>query len=389
MNKNIFKSIQQSMIESSFIDFYFPENFNHPIVQPIKEYQNNLSVLQNDILHCKNETDLKLIADSIQKQIQNFDNLSKDLPGVNFFFNTVYKNDFNFEKIKSNHEKNYENLSFFKKMTLNIPISIPEQYKPSEAIKKELFDNLHFQYLHLPFKNMSPKKIEQTLSNFIGKNKELMNHLNKDVSSISLYGELGLHLEDKTPVYSHLTKSIGVNPEMTPSSILHEWTHSIDNFIFHKLSGINNYASENLTDFPVKNNAYLPAYKAIKEMLWNVCNVPGEKPSNSHQILGSKHSMYYTHCVVADIDLFVTESDYYKKPCEILARMVENGEFPQHTNELNKGLTNIVYLPEKDNAYLQYKDIIMSSVSKPIHKISTIRELNFSFSNSNPSLKNN
>ena len=69
--------------------------------------------------------------------------------------------------------------------------------------------------------------------------------------------------------------------------------------------------------------------------------------------------------------------------------MDENGEFPQHTKELNKGLTNIVYLPEKDNPYLQYKDIIMSSVSKPIHKISSIRELNFSVSNSNPSLKNN
>ena len=174
---------------------------------------------------------------------------------------------------------------------------------------------------------------------------------------------------------------------MTPSSILHEWTHSIDNFIFHKLSGINDYASENLTDFPVKNKSYLPAYQAIKEALWNVCNAPGEKPGDSHQTLSSKHSLYYTHCVVADIDLFVTESDYYKKPCEILARMVESGEFPKHTQELNKGLTNTVYLPEKDNPYSQYKDVIISSISKPVHKISSIREINFS--NSKPSLKNN
>lgn len=319
MNKNIFKSIQKSMIESSFIDFYFPENFNHPIVEPMKQYQSHLQQLQNDIIQCKNETELKSISDKLQTQLKQFDTLSKDLPGVNFFFNKLYANEFNFENLKTSCEKNYDNLSFFQKMRLNVSTSIPERYQPSEDIKNELFNNLHFQYLHLPFRDLSNKKTEESLLNFIEKNKELMKHLNKDISSISLHGELGIHLEKDTPVYSHFSKSIGINPGMTPSSILHEWTHSIDNFIFHKLSGINDYASENLTDFPVKNKSYLPAYQAIKEALWNVCNAPGEKPGDSHQTLISKHSLYYTHCVVADIDLFVTESDYYKKPCEILA----------------------------------------------------------------------
>lgn len=375
MNKNIFKSIQQSMIESTFMDFYFPERLQHPLVIAIKEFQSQSSQYRFDILNAKTEVQLEFIAHDLEQKVKNFDQLSKEIfPGLNYFFSSLYKNDFNFSYMKELRESNYEKMSFFQKMKLKVPVFIPENYEPTSSMKKTIFEDFGFQYLHVPNRGLTAFQTERAFYNFIEQTKSLMTHMDKPESAISLHGQIGLFLEKKTPLYGHLPKALGFTPDITSSSILHEWSHSIDNHIFHKLTGINEYASENLENFPIKNANFLPAYHAIKKVLFKVCNFEGQFPNNHHEVVGKKPSIYFHNCMAADEDLFVTPHEYYQKPCEILARIVESGEFPEHTRILNKNLTNLVYLSKDLNPYSDLKEAFFSVVAKPTHKIAQIRE---------------
>lgn len=375
MNKNVFKSIQKSMIDSSFMDFYFPENVNNKFIQEMHSFQEKSSGLRLQILNAKNENELKNIADIFDKQLKKFDELSQvDFPNLNYFFHTLNKDDFNFDYLKNLREANLDKMSFFQKLKLNVSLSIPEQYVPSKSVKEAIFNDLGFQYLYVPNKNLTANQSERGFYNFIEQSKSLMNTMNKPQSAISLNGELGVYLETSTPLYGHQPKCIGFTTTIVPSTLLHEWTHAVDNFVFQTLSGINDYASENTADFTVKNRNFLPVYMAIKSSLFKTCNEPEQKPNNIHEVIGQKTSLYYLNCRVADEDLFLTPHDYYKKPCEILARMSESGEFQNYTNDRNKELTNLVYLKEKANPYPELKEILFSVVDKPSLKITQIRE---------------
>lgn len=377
MNKQIFKSIQKTMIESSFMDFYFPDNIKHSFITEMQTFQKKSSDFRLQILMSKNEEDLKKIADILDKQLKLFDQLSKkDFPDLNYFFSTLQKNDFNFEFLKKSRESNFKTMSFLQKLRLNLSISIPEQYFPSQSIKDSIFKDFGFKYLYVPTKRLTAFQSEQGFYNFIEQTNLLMKQMSKPKKSISLNGELGVYLETSCALYGHKPKCIGFTCDIVASTLLHEWTHAIDNFIFQKLSGINDYASENLETFSIKNRNFLPAYEAIKSVLFKVCNNEKEKPDNKHQVIGDKKSIYYHNCLIADEDLFVTPNNYYHKPCEILARLTESGEFPEYTEARNKDLTNLVYLKASQNPYKELKEIFFSVADQPTFKITEIRELN-------------
>lgn len=363
------------MIKSTFMDFYFPESIQHPLVNAMKEFQANNKEYCLSITNAKTEEQLQSIANFLDTQLKHFHELAKnDYPDIDYFFNDIYRDNFNYLYLKETSENNYDKLSLIQKIKLNGPIITPDKYEPSNYVKQSLFEDFGFKYLHISYQDLKIITIEKAFNNFIERTNELMQHMNKPKAAISIYGENGLFLEKETPLYAHLPKAIAFTPDITPSSILHEWTHSIDNYIFHTLSGINDYASENLEDFSIKNHKFLPIYQNIKNTLFEVCNSVGQKPLNQHNILGEKKSIYYHNCLVADQDLFITASDYYKKPCEILARMIESGEFPNHTNKLNKNLTNQVYLTPDENPYLKLKNSFFSVIDSPIYKIKQIRE---------------
>lgn len=376
MNKHIFKSIQKSMIDSSFMDFYFPDNLNHPFVTEMKAFQEKSSDFRFQILMAKDEEDLQKVASILDKQLKLFDKLSKeDFPGLNYFFSTLEKDEFNFDFLKTSREANFNKLSFLQKFKLNVSVSIPEQYVPSQNVKDSIFKDFGFQYLYVPTRKLTASQSAEGFYNFINQTNLLMTQMDKPKKSISLNGELGVYLETSCALYGHKPKCIGFTTNIVASTLLHEWTHAIDNFIFQKLSGINDYASENVETFSVKNKNFLPAYEAIKSVLFKVCNEDKEKPDNNHQVIGKKKSIYYYNCLVADEDLFVTPDNYYQKPCEILARMTESGEFPNYTDTRNKDLTNLVYLKTEQNPYKELKEIFFSVTEKPTLKITQIREL--------------
>lgn len=377
MNKTFFKSIQQSMIEASFMDFYFPQHIDHPFVNEMKSYQEKASNYRLQILIAKNEEELKIVADKLNKQLKTFDQLSKDdFPGINYFFSTLHKDEFNFEFMKEMREKNYEKLSFLQKMKLKVSVAIPEQYFPSDSVKEAIFNDFGFQYLYVPHRNLTAFQSERSFYNFINQTKKLLTQMNKPSKAISLFGEIGVYLEVKTPLYGHKPKCIGFTPDIVSSSILHEWTHALDNYVFHKLSGINDFASENTESFTVKNKNFLPAYEAIKKALFEVCNLENTIPANAHEVIGQKQSIYFLNCRAADEDLFITPGNYFQKPCEILARMTESGEFNNYTEGRNKEMTNIVYLKDWQNPYQKLKEPLFSLVDKPLHKIQQLRQQN-------------
>lgn len=375
MNKTFFKSIQQSMIESSFMDFYFPEDLKHPLVDEMKAYQEKSSALRLQILMAKNEQELEQVANILDKQLKTFDTLSKeDFPGINYFFSTLNKDEFNFQFMKELRETNYHKLSFFQKMKLKISVSIPEQYTPSDSVKDSIFKDFGFQYLYVPSRGLTSFQSERSFYNFIDQTKKLLKQMDKPNKAISLFGEIGVYLEIKTPLYGHKPKCIGFTPDIVSSSILHEWTHALDNYVFHKLSGINDFASENTESFTIKNKNFLPAYEAIKKALFKVCNLENTVPENHHEVVGKKQSIYYLNCRAADEDLFLTPGNYFQKPCEILARMTESGEFNNYTEGRNREMTNIVYLNDSQNPYKELKEVLFSVVDKPLNKISQIRQ---------------
>lgn len=374
MNKNVFKSIQKSMIGSTFLDFYFPDSIEHAFIAELKKFQNNATQYRQLLFNSTTETELKMIAVELKEHIKILDKLSKeDFPNVNYFFNITYKNSFNFDYMKEVCEQNYASLSFLEKFQLSIALTIPEHYTPSEEIKKTILEDFGFQYLHLPATELSNFKTEAALKNFITQTKNLMGKMNKPLKSISIHGEIGLMLDNDMPIYGHLAKCMGITKDINSQSILHEFTHAVDNYVFHKLTGINDYASENFNDFIVKDSNFLPVYINIKQALFKVCNMGVEKPGNIHEIVSYKPSFYYINCCAADEDLFITRSEYYKKPCEILARMVEAGEYPKETETINKSFSNLVFLNTTQNPYSTIKDILFSVVDKPLNNITKLR----------------
>lgn len=377
MNKIVFKSLQQSLIQSTFLNFYFPDTIQHPIVEAVSSFNLNSKKYCLNILNAKTECELECISDDLYKKFKHFNELSKyDFPGLNYFFSSIYKNSFDFQSLKQIKSSGYEKMPFFEKIKLTVPLLIPERYIPSAYVKKFIFENFGFQYLHIPHGRLTLSQIDKSFHDFIQKTQNLMNHMNMPEKSISLNGQLGLFIEEDIPLYAHLPKAIGFTKDISMSTLLHEWTHSIDNHIFHQLTGINDYASENLHNFTIKNPHFLPAYQAIKKVLFEVCNFEDQKPNNHHEVIGKKPSIYFHNCMAADEDLFITATQYYQKPCEILARMVESGEFPEHTHSLNKNLTNLVYLTKELNPYADLKEAFFSVVAKPTYKVAQIREQN-------------
>lgn len=363
------------MIGSTFLDFYFPENLKHKFIDELDNFKKNAVEYRQQLFSSHSLTELKMIGLEITQQIQVLDSLSKeDFPGLNYFFSTHYKNSFNVEHMQHLCEQEYASLNFLEKIQLSIPLNIPEVYTPSEDIKKIIFEDFGFTYLHLPCTSLSSIRTEAALKDFIKASKSLMQKLNKPLSTISLNGEIGLMLEDHLPIYGHLPKCMGINHEIEPESILHEWTHAVDNYIFHKLTGINEYASDNLDNFTVKDASFLPAYNAIKQALFKICNMKEEKPSNMHEIVTHKSSFYYINCCAADQDLFMSPGEYFKRPCEILARMVEGGEYPDKAKATNENLSNLVYLKPEQNPYFTIKDILFSVVDKPTYNTSSTLE---------------
>lgn len=378
MKKHIFKAMQQSFIDSSFMDFYFPENIIHPFIDEMQSFQKKSHFYRLQILNAKNEQDLKMVADLLNTQLHTFDQLSKnDFSQVNYFFNTSQKNQFNFDYIKSIQETIYNNSSFLTKLLSTSSVNIPEQYIPSQEVKKNIFEEFAFKYLYIPKTSLSIAQCEQGYNNFIQQVNYLMKHIDKPKKAMSIYGELGVYLEDRLPLYGHQPKCIGFTKDIVPSTLLHEWTHALDNFVFHKLSGINHFASENTENFSIKNKNFLPIYDAIKKSLFEVCNEPNSVPKNLHEVIGSNTSIYYLNCRVADDELFLTPNHYFQQPCEILARMVESGEFNNYTEGRNKAMTSLVYLKDSNNPYSQLKDILFSVIDKPTIKMQEIRSLHF------------
>lgn len=376
MNKHIFKTIQKAMIGHTCMDFYFPENIQHKFIEELDNFKQNALEYRQQLFSSTSEIQLKMIGLELTKQIQTLDKLSKeDFPEINYFFSKHYTNSFNFEHMKEVCEKQYATLNFLQKLQLSIPLSVPEVYTPSNEIKKAILEDFGFKYLHLSSTSLSTIRTEAALKDFIKETKSLMQKINKPLTAISIHGEIGLMLEENTPIYGHIPKCIGITPDIESHAILHEFTHAVDNYVFHKLSGINEYASDNLENFEVKDASFLPVYQAIKEALFKICNMKDEKPSNMHEIVTHKSSFYYINCCAADEDLFMSPGEYYKRPCEILARMVEGGEYPDEAKNVNANLANFVYLKPEQNPYLSFKDILFSVLDKKLENNNNLTQV--------------
>ena len=380
MKKRVFNIIQQSIINSSSFKFYLPDTINHPFIHELTLFEQELPELQKKVISSRNELELKHACNAFNKKFQKLNELSKkDFPDLNYFIDSLMKNDFNFDYLKNNKEQIYSHLSFIQKFKSKIfiepTVSLNKQL--NENIKQQLFNELGFKYIFIPFKSISEHDINETFNNFILNSKLVTKKINQNDKAISINGHLGIHLESgNCALYGHATKSIGIIPNITQNSILHELTHAVDNYIFQQLSGINEYASENKSDFVVKNVNFLPAYKAIKQTLWNVCNESNEFPDNIHQVKGKKASTYLINCIVADQELFIEmNKEYYQHPCEILARLVESGEYSKETQEANKILDNCVYLQNNHNPYSKLKFIFFSHLEQP-NNILNIRKTN-------------